>query len=659
MKKVNKTIKSKKNSIKASVDDIYENPYTEPRLISKEKENKIIGSRASTKPGLPIFNKYPNINSCDNISVFSTTNGQFDCRETINTCINAYWSYSLVRSVLEIMVELASGNIRLKGGSKSVNDFVLAWFDKIGLWSFTERWMRERWRSGSCFVWPINGKFTQDEQNKLNKVYGGTIKDIPVYYGILNPGGIVCNNYFDPRLKTYSKILSPFEIDKIKAMLKAGDLTDLSMFNPEEIKEVAAGKINYLTINPEQLLYFLYKNQDYECFGIPLVFQALKDIEYKLELKRLDLELARTTERAILHIAVGESANEYNKGKNVNPLIVQSLNDLFTNASIARTLVTDFTVKASWVIPDISQLLSSDKYKQVDLDIIQALNAVIFDKETFANASVKIGLFIERLREARKHFLKGFLQPEINKICSKLNAKKIPQAEFEDFLLKDEVSYAKIAQGLAQLGLITPDELFEAINTGELPSDPDKAFQNQQDYKVKRDLGYYQPLLGISPFMTQQQIEVSKDQVEVSKIAALNKPISTNSKGRPVGSKAPKTQTNPKPIGTSTAAFSMKALTDLMVKTTSLEEKVASKILASKKLKKVTPEIKAASKEIVLNLISHEPEKKWIKKLDKYIAANLDWSPEVQQEIDDIQIQYEATKWQAAHLRLCKTAAPE
>ena len=53
-----------------------------------------------------------------------------------------------------------------------------------------------------------------------------------------------------------------------------------------------------------------YKKQDYEPFAVPMGYPVLEDINWKQEMKQMDMAVARTTNQAILLITMGTKASK-------------------------------------------------------------------------------------------------------------------------------------------------------------------------------------------------------------------------------------------------------------------------------------------------------------------------------------------------------------
>jgi hypothetical protein len=579
-----------------------------------------------------------------------------DAREAIKLSVKAYWAFPLLRNVVEVMGELSNSNIYLEGGNKNTRDFITAWFERINLWHLKEQFFREWFRSGNAFLYRFEANIPAAQMKKMTQVYGAASSDkVPVKYILMNPESIMAGGDLMFGRPTYYKVLSTYELAKLKSQDTDEAKELFKSLDPaikKAIKESAS--VAQIPLDPNRLSVLLYKAQSYEAMGVPMAFGVIRDIETKLEFKRIDLSIARTTERAMLLVNIGEAENEYNQGRNFNPAVADTIKNLFLNESVARTLITDHTVKAEWLIPDIGKILGEEKYAQLDKDINIGLNAILFDSgEKFANTSIKVQVFLERLKEARQAFLHNFLQPEIKRVCKAIGARVYPTAVFEDLSLKDELQYSKLAVSMAQLGFLTPDELFEAMKTGKMPS-PETSLENQEKFKEQRRNDLYLPLVGGASELTRRQVETADKVAKMTAKQTLQMPAAKapGAAGRPKGTTAPKTAVTPSPIGKSKASFSIKALSNLSNQVSALHSKVEGAVKNKFKIKETNSTQAAIVKEIVAGIISNEPSSNWDKSVASYVKSPKDSPEEVKKEIEDLQLEHDVDYYSAAILRL-------
>ncbi len=656
-------MRKKKPAITATDSTLFGD--TNPMLIdAEERYVSLAASTSRTETRDFPLQSFPNIENF--VSPFQTSAGDnfIDAAEAIRLSVKAYWAYPLLRNVVEVMGELANSNLFLKGGNESTRSFVEAWWKKVNLWQLKEQFFREWFRSANCFVYRYDSKFQKQDMNNLKKVYGALNGDtIPAKYILLNPATIVAASNLDFSSKTYYKELTGFELARLKNPKTEEDKEFIKQLAPSSLKDIKNGTTKKLELDPARLNVLLYKAQPYEPMGVPMAYGVLKDIEAKLELKRIDLSIARTTDRALLLLTVGETPNEYHRGNNLNPATLQALQAAFANEAVARTLIADYTVKGEWLIPDINKILGAQKYEQLDKDISQGLNAILFDSgEKFANTSIKVQIFIERLKEARSAFLNNFLQPEIIKVCKTINAKSYPVAQFEDLSLRDELQYAKLAVSMAQLGMLTFDELYEVLETGKLPLKED-SITHQREYKTLREEGLYLPLIGgateiqksqlkIQDKQVDNQLEIQTQQVAVKKQAALQP------KGRPAGSKSPRATTTPSPVSKSNAAlegFSLAKMREVFAAASSLQNNVEKALKKSLKLKELNEESVSLAKTLSEVVMANEKIVDWDSKFKNYLAGAATVDEAVDRELDDLQIQFDVDSYTASMLRHCKT----
>ena len=485
--------------------------------------------------------KYQNIREGQLPYYYSKTG--CDIRDAIMLCQKAYANIPIFRNVIDIMSEFANTELVLEGGTEKSKGFIDKWMQKIGLWNIKDQYFREYYRSGNVFMYRLDTKFTDDDFNRMSTIYGSDLinkGDIPIKYILLNPYDITTlkSSNFDGNV--YRKILSHFELERLKDPKTEYDQEVLKTLDPKDQKAIKEGRFGtdgiYVGLDPNKLVYSFYKKQDYEPFAIPFGYPVLDDLNWKLELKKVDQAVTRTIENVILLITMG---NTPDKG-GVNPHNLQAMQALFKNESIGRVLVSDYTTKAEFIIPDLNRVLGPEKYQIVDQDIKEALQNVVVGSERYSNTQVKAQIFLERLKEARNAFINDFLQPQIKLVCKNLGFRKYPIVKFQEIDLKDEVQLQRVTTRLMELGILTPEQGIQTIKTGLYPEN-EKIGEGQEEYVEDRQKGHYTPLVGGQPLpMDEEQLQqqVPQQQNPNSQRQPANtpqqpgRPSGTNKEGR-------------------------------------------------------------------------------------------------------------------------------
>ena len=228
----------------------------------------------------------------------------------------------------------------------------------------------------------------------------------------------------------------------------------------------------------------------------------------KLEFKKIDQAIVRTIENVILLITMG---NEPNKG-GINHNNLAAMQELFRNESVGRVLISDYTTKAEFLIPDMNKVLGYEKYKIVNEDIKEGLQNVVVGSEKYSNTAVKAEIFLERLKEAREAFINDFLQPEIKQVCKNMGFRNYPIVRFKEVDTKDETQLQRVATRLMELGLMTPQQGMDVINKGVFPNS-EEVDKSQEKFIEQRKQGYYNPLVGGAPIAHRPPADFEKIKV--------------------------------------------------------------------------------------------------------------------------------------------------
>ena len=423
-------------------------------------------------------------------------------RDAIELCQKAYANVAVFRNAIDIMSEFTNTDIYLEGGTKKSREFFEEWFKRVNIIGLKDQYFREYYRSGNVFLYRIDGRFKAEDYariiNQVGSIDSGANK-IPLRYILLNPYDVVAKRASTFTYSgTYQKVLSDYELARLANPVTEEDQAIFDALDPEIKKNIVdrsySNKGVSIDLDPNRLSYSFYKKQDYEPFAIPFGFPVLEDINAKLELKKMDQAITRTVENVILLITMGADPE---KG-GINPNNMVAMQNLFKNESVGRVLVSDYTTKAEFIIPELNLVLGPAKYEILNEDIRQGLQNIVVGEEKFNSTQVKAQIFIDRLQESRHGFLNDFLNREIKRIAKDLGFRSWPQARMKDIDMRDEVQLMRASTRLMELGIITPKQGMEMFHNGKFP-EPDQLKPEQQDFLEDREKGYYNPIVGGVP----------------------------------------------------------------------------------------------------------------------------------------------------------------
>lgn len=540
-------------------------------------------------------------------------------KDTIILCQKAYYNFSIFRNTIDLMTEFSCSPIYFTGGNEQSRKFFQAWADRVNLWRLQDMFFREFFRSGNVFLYKLNAQFTKQDMRVLSDLITTEARagEIPVRYIILNPADIQAIGSASFVTPQYVKVLNDFEMqiltnpdnDQDKELAqKVKNLKDLK--NTSSITQ--SNQYMIFELEPERFVPIFYKKQDYEPFSVPMGFPVLEDINYKQELKNMDMAISRTIQQTVLLVTMGnDEVGMPTKDQ------IGTLRKIFENESVGRILVTDYTTNIKFIIPEISSILDPKKYEVVDRDIRYGLNNVLFGEEKYANTNTKIEVFLSRLKHARETFMHDFLMPEMKKIGRNLGFKNLPTARFKDADFKSDANLTRVYSRLIELGVLTPEEGITAIDTGRLPL-PEESVESQKGFQKLQDDGLYQPL--------------------------LNKP-QQQSTGRPTGTGTPQTTKAPRSTPTAVKASEPKPKinADLvaknLVKFDNLVDAVETALKEKYSRKRLTKEQKEIIQTIAETIATNETPKEWINKIDDYINKPVQVSVNMER-INEIAAEY-------------------
>lgn len=597
---------------------IKSNETIEVKASRGEVNTSVRRNRAST---ISRTDKYKNIEGGVIPFIYGSGYGKYtsniSIKDTIILCQKAYYNFSIFRNTIDLMTEFSCSPIYFTGGNEQSRKFFQAWADRVNLWRLQDMFFREFFRSGNVFLYKLNAEFTKQDMRVLSDLITTEARagEIPVRYIILNPADIQAIGSASFITPQYVKVLNDFEMqiltnpdnDQDKELAKkVKNLKDLK--NTTNITQ--SNQYMIFELEPERFVPVFYKKQDYEPFSVPMGFPVLEDINWKQELKNMDMAISRTIQQTVLLVTMGNDEIGMPTKEQIG-----TLRKIFENESVGRILVTDYTTNIKFIIPEISNILDPKKYEVVDRDIRYGLNNVLFGEEKYANTNTKIEVFLSRLKHARETFMHDFLMPEMKKIGRNLGFKNLPIARFKDSDFKSDANLTRVYSRLIELGVLTPEEGITAIDTGRLPL-PEESVESQKDFQKLQEDGLYQPL--------------------------LNKPQQQPT-GRPTGTATPQTTKAPRTTpGIKASELKPKINADLvaknLIKFDNLVLGIETALKEKYNRKRLTKEQKEIIAIIAETIATNENPKEWINKINDYInkpvqvSANMEKINEVAHE---------------------------
>ncbi len=629
-----------------------------------EDSLSVASTRTNKAAHIDPINRFNNIDKLFvpfKYSLGAVNNSNLDTRDVIILCQKAYFGFAVVKNTIDTMTEFSASEVYFTGGTAKSRDFFKAYFKKIGLTAFTEEFFREFYRSANVFIYPQNVQLLTEDIVKLTQVYGLSLSKasqviLPARYIVLNPADIQIQGSSSFVNGIYYKVLTDYELERLRNPKTDEDREILESF-PPDIQETIKNKRQSMVRIPLDFskVYAVFnKKMSYEPFAVSMIYPVLDDLEFKTELKKMDRAICRTVQQANLFITLGYE--DKNGNYNYNQKAADALANIFQNESVGHVVIADFTTKAQFVIPTIGDILAPEKYQIVNEDIRQGLNDILFSgssSEKFANQQAKIKIFVEKLKQARESFLNSFLIPEIKRISKIMGFRTFPEPHFKEMDLDNDIEFARIFSRLAEIGFLTPEETFDAIETRRLPT-KEESLDSQSEFKDLKDKGFYEPIVGgpkTQKDMQTQQLTTQKEISQMNNETKLAMPKNTKkipgTTGRPSGIRTPQSTKKMTPIG---AKFSLKKVYENLALASQLQTDVEKFLKKQFKIKELTPEQKAAVDDLSELIIANEQPELWKSQIQDYFKNPVDKNPSRIEELNSIAFEHQVDNFLAAIL---------
>lgn len=598
--------------------------FTAPELIgegyyseesSASRLSSSSGTRVGTRNNLAttslLRKRFKNID--DGLLPYDYSADGVSVRDAIVLSQKAYFNVPVYKSTIDLLSEFSNSDIYFKknSGTEKSRRFVEAWLNKIKIYDLKDQFFREIYRSGNVFMLHLEAKVNKNSIKAYSESPITTLseKKIPVRYIMLNPADIEATEQMNFGDYSYAKILTNFEMAKLRDPKTEKD-KDIFNSLPKEVKEElkrTKSNTNTFIINREiqipldvlKLHPVFYKKQDYEPLAVPPGYSVLDDINKKMELKKVDQAIARSIENVILLVTMG---NEPEKG-GINHQNLKAMQEIFKNKSVGRVLVSDYTTKAEFVIPDLQKVMGKEKYDVLNQDIREGLNNILLGESKYADTEIKLKIFLQRIEEVRERFIKDFLQAEINTVCETMGLKRPPQIEFKR---TDALNYADMQRLIArmvELGILTPNEGMDVIDKGVFPKAEELGL-DQSKFVSERKKGYWSPL-ALGGGVGEKKEEKTSSQNPSSPT------VSAPTGGRPTGTGVEKQ---------SKAKFAVDSIRSTLEDVSKFQAQSECFYKEKLSLKNLNKEKKKVISEICLAIIQGCEKSEWKNKLEQIVV---------------------------------------
>jgi hypothetical protein len=400
----------------------------------------------------------------------------------------AYREVGIVRNVVDIMTDFTSAGLNVHHPIAAQERFYRAWLNKVRMEEVAKLTLRGMYKWANVGIWRFWGKIKPKtkremmakakelfEQGKDKEAIRAFFRDddtikasrIPVRYSCIPPFNvkIVGSLLFDTRVYYYKipdddrqRILNPDKncTDFEKKLLQELPDTTRMMIEKESM----------MPIPPECFTMLHYKRDCSRLWADPIIMPIMNDLRYKQVLRRLDISVAESIINPITIFKLGNTKDGFAPTQQQ----FTNLATLLKTPVATKTLVWSDLISVEQHIVDAKEVFTTEKYKEVDSDILAGLGVsqVLISggagggANSFGNAFLSVRTLLERLEDGRQEFMK-FLNVELDYVRKAMGWKSSPIVTWDQMNLRDEAAEKRVIIELVDRKIISAESALDAL----------------------------------------------------------------------------------------------------------------------------------------------------------------------------------------------------
>lgn len=387
-----------------------------------------------------------------------------------------YQKVGLVKNVIDLMGDFAVQGIRISHKNKRIERFYRQWFKKISGKERSERFLNNLYKTGNVVINRQTGKLSLKVTDKLYRAVSSPDlqvadmdntqvekREIPWKYTFIDPGFVdVAAGPLSAFVsqKRYELVL-PAILRKMINSPQSDAEREIINNLPPQIVQAAKTKKPY-PLDPEKILVFHYKKDDWQTWAYPMVYSIMDDITVIEKLKLADMA---ALDGAISNIRIFKLGSLEHK-------IAPTKAATAKLASILGNNVGGGTMDLVWG-PDIELIESKTSVHQFlgEGKYIPHLNAVYaglgipptltgtFGAAGTTNNFISLKTLTQRLQYGRDMLI-SFWEKEIELVQKAMGFKYGAKIEFDRMDLSNEDAEKALLIQLADRNVIS-DELLQ------------------------------------------------------------------------------------------------------------------------------------------------------------------------------------------------------
>lgn len=430
-----------------------------------------------------------------------------DAKEKIKKARSYYTKDPIVNKSVSLLAQLSNDTFTIRSENQSTEDFFQSWWKDIGGTEFLTWFFKEYFRSGNVPIFktliPYRPKgqgnqlstsvanISASAESEYFSAFDNYVKGMAMYkrgdlshqkLAVLRKAMAEKKNMWSKRMipGAYT-ILDPLGVDMkgpeglpwlrqmtlridqdVAAAIKnpPAELKAVVDAIPKEIVSQVRQGVDQIIL-PDYLASFVARDkQPYEKWAEPLTTHAFAALDFKYELRQMDIATVRGVRNRILKVTIGND-----QFPALDPAALRQLATEFNNPSRTLTLFWNHTLNIEYIEPNLESL-KMEKYEPVNEDIRSCFGIAKIltgnEGSSIGNNVLNLKGLIEILSEAQDAFL-GWFYNEAKLIVEAVGLPEVPEGAFSKINLKDENEFMKVLMQLVDRQIISYETAVETL----------------------------------------------------------------------------------------------------------------------------------------------------------------------------------------------------
>jgi len=390
--------------------------------------------------------------------------------EIMTACRNAYESVGLIRSVIDLMTEIAVEGLEIVSDNKGIENFFKQWSTKVNLKERAERFANYFVVEGNVVVGRRYESIDVPTVRRMRRdsVTAAVKSKIPLDYVLYDPQTVTLMGgeaAIFSGIKRWAINISPTHISQFKALVKKEGDAVLSGLTDEVKKAILTAKNGSnisIPLDEDSVYVAHYKKKDSAIWAKSFIYSILHDVIYNEKLRLAKISALDSWYNSVRLWRLGDHKEE------ILPdigSIVRLSNVLENHSGGTLDIIWDSMLQYDQYFPPIEKLENfTENYESMLLGLGVHKSLIGGTSGSSGSNDSFMGLrnLMKRI-DAIRRAITDWIQTEIDIICEELSFSNKPKIKFSVDNLFDQPSYFKLLTELNDRNVISNQTVVEKI----------------------------------------------------------------------------------------------------------------------------------------------------------------------------------------------------